>query len=277
MPLITMKEIEGLSPVFEGERGNKMAKRLMRLLGIDRLSEHYAKCEHLTGPDFVAAFLEDIGVQYQVEGLENLISLAEGPFITVSNHSYGALDGLILLDLVGHVRPDFKVMANKILSMVRAINGNFISVVPLTNDSKGVSNDSVRGVRTAIAHLRDGHPLGLFPAGAVSNFHWKNLQIYDREWQASALRLIQKMKVPVLPIRFFDHNSNWFYLLGTFGYKVRSARLPREILNKGGRDVRVGIGPVINVEQQQQCADWKDLGHMLREAVYGMDCDLRRK
>ncbi|MBR3711430.1 MAG: 1-acyl-sn-glycerol-3-phosphate acyltransferase [Bacteroidales bacterium] len=243
----------------------------MDLLGTDRLAEHYAKFEHLTGPDFVAAYLKDVGVEYQVEGIENLLSLTDGPFITVSNHPYGALDGLILLDLVGHARSDFKVMANKFLSMVKTIKDSFISVVPLTDDSKGVSVDSIRGVRSAISQLKDGHPLGLFPAGAVSNFHWNDFRIYDREWQASALRLIQKMKVPVLPIRFFDRNSTFFYFLGMFGWKVRSMRLPQEILNKAGREIRVGIGPVISVEEQQECANWKDLGITLREAVYGMD------
>ena len=271
MPLITMKDIESLSPIFKGEKGNKTAKRLMRLMGIDRLAEHYEKFEHLSGPDFVAAYLKDVGVEYQVEGMENLLSLTDGPFITVSNHPYGALDGLILLDLVGHARSDFKVMANKFLSMVKTIKDSFISVVPLTDDSKGVSVDSIRGVRSAISQLNDGHPLGLFPAGAVSNFHWNDFRIYDREWQASALRLIQKMKVPVLPIRFFDHNSTFFYCLGMFGWKVRSMRLPKEILNKAGREIWVGIGPVISVEEQQECANWKDLGIQLREAVYGMD------
>ncbi|MBR3729347.1 MAG: 1-acyl-sn-glycerol-3-phosphate acyltransferase [Bacteroidales bacterium] len=271
MPLITMKDIESLSPIFKGEKGNKTAKRLLRLMGIDRLAKHYEKFEHLSGPDFVAAYLKDVGVEYQVEGIENLLSLTDGPFITVSNHPYGALDGLILLDLVGHARSDFKVMANKFLSMVKTIKDSFISVVPLTDDSKGVSVDSIRGVRSAISQLNDGHPLGLFPAGAVSNFHWNDFRIYDREWQASALRLIQKMKVPVLPIRFFDRNSTFFYFLGMFGWKVRSMRLPKEILNKAGREIRVGIGPVISVEEQQECANWKDLGIKLREAVYGMD------
>jgi hypothetical protein len=56
-----------------------------------------------------------------------------------------------------------------------------------------------------------------------------------------------------------------------FGWKVRSMRLPKEILNKAGREIRVGIGPVISVEEQQECANWKDLGIKLREAVYGMD------
>ena len=95
MPLITMKDIESLSPIFKGEKGNKTAKRLLRLMGIDRLAEHYEKFEHLSGPDFVAAYLKDAGV--------------------------------VLLDLVGHAHPHFMVMANKFRSMVKTIKDNLIS------------------------------------------------------------------------------------------------------------------------------------------------------
>ncbi|MBQ6771998.1 MAG: 1-acyl-sn-glycerol-3-phosphate acyltransferase [Bacteroidales bacterium] len=266
MALITMDDIEKISPVFRGERGNKLAKGVLRLTGIDQLAERYARHEDLTGPDFVNEFLKDLYVNYEVGGLEHLATLADTPFVTISNHPYGGLDGLILIDLVGHFRHDFKVMANQFLNLVKTIKGNFINVVPNT-DSVKVTKESIAGVRQALLQVRDGHPLGLFPAGAVSDFHFREFGISDREWQESAIRLIHKLKVPVLPIRFFDRNSSFFYFLGLISWKVRILRLPREVLNKGGKRVRVGIGPVISVEEQARA----DLGELLRKAVYDMD------
>lgn len=133
MALITMEDIERISPIFQGERGHKLANKLLRWTGIDQLAERYARHEDLQGPDFVDAYLKDLDVNYEIGGLEHLKSLSEGPFITISNHPYGGLDGLVLIDLIGHFRSDFKVMANKFLSMVKTIKDSFISVVPLTD------------------------------------------------------------------------------------------------------------------------------------------------
>lgn len=268
MALITMEDIDNISPIFNGERGHTLANRLMRLTGVDRLAERYARHEELTGPDFVDAFLKDLDVNYEVSGLEHLAALAQGPFITVSNHPYGGLDGLILIDLIGHSREDFKVMANQFLSLVKTIKDNFITVVPNTKEAARATKESIAGVRKAISQLHEGHPIGLFPAGAVSDL--KGFSIRDREWQESAIRLIQKMNVPVLPVRFFDRNSNFFYFLGLINWKIRTLRLPKEILNKNGKSIRVGIGPVISVEEQQQFRTREALGSFLRASVYDM-------
>lgn len=270
MALITMEEIEAISPVFKGEKGNALANRLLHLTGIDRLAERYARHEDLSGPDFVEAFLNDLDVKYEVSGLDNLIPLAEGPFITVSNHPYGGLDGLILIDLIGHFRSDFKVMANQFLSLVKTIKDNFISVVPNTSEIVKVTKESVSGIRKSVSHLKENHPLGIFPAGAVSDFSFRKFGVTDRPWQESAVRMIKKMKVPVVPIRFFDRNSNLFYFLGLLNWKIRTLRLPKEVLNKREKKVRLGIGNVISVEEQERFLTDELFGKMLREAVYGM-------
>lgn len=267
MALITMEEIEALSPVFRGEKGHRLAQRVLRFTGIDQLAERYGRHEDLTGPDFVDAFLEDLNVNYEVAGFEHLAALADGPFVTVSNHPYGGMDGLILIDLVGHFRDDYKVMANHFLNLVKTIKDNFISVIPNTKDAAKATKESIAGVRKALMHVREGGPIGLFPSGAVSDFHLRDFRLYDRPWQTSAIRLIQKMKVPVLPIRFFDRNSNFFYFLGLINWRVRTVRLPKEVLNKQGKQVRIGIGPVVSVEEQAKA---ENLGKLLRNAVYDM-------
>ena len=147
MALITMEDIERLSPVFKGERGRKRAEMTLRLTGIDQLAERYGRHEDLSGPDFVDAFLKDLNVNYEVGGLENLVTLAKGPFVTISNHPYGGMDGLILIDLVGHFREDYKVMANQFLNLVKTIKDNFISVIPNTKATESATKESIEGVR----------------------------------------------------------------------------------------------------------------------------------
>ncbi len=267
MALITMEKIEGLSPVFKGKFGNGLARLAMRIIGIDQLAERYGRHEDLSGQEFVSAFLKDLNLSYEVQGLEHLQSVLNGPFITISNHPYGGLDGLILIDLFGYFRKDYKVMVNKFLSMVKTLNNNFISVVPKTNATNGISQESIDGVKKAIKHVKEVHPLGLFPSGAVSDFNFRDFCVRDREWQQSAAGLIRHLKVPIVPVRFFDRNSNWFYFLGLVNWKLRTLRLPREILNKEGKTVRLGIGEIISVEEQM-CVPAADFASMLRSSVY---------
>lgn len=270
MALITMEDIESFSPVFKGKFGNKLARLMIRITGVDKLSERYGQHEDLCGHEFVNAFLKDLNLRYEVQGLEHLRSVVlDGPFITISNHPYGGLDALILIDLFGNLREDYKLMANKFLSIVKTLNDNFIYVVPKTNDTMEISQESIDGLRETLMHLKGGHSLGLFPSGAVSDFSFRDCCVRDREWQQSAAELIRYLKVPVVPVRFFDRNSNWFYFLGLVNWRLRTLRLPREILNKEGKTVRVGIGEVISVDEQMRVPE-ADFNSMLRSSVYGI-------
>lgn len=270
MALITMEDIESISPVFKGKFGNGLARLMMRITGIDQLSKRYGQREDLFGQDFVSAFLKDLNLSYDVQGMEHLRSIIlNGPFITISNHPYGGLDRLILIDLFGHFREDYKLMVNKFLSKAKTLNDNFIYVVPKTKSTKEISQESIEGMRKTLKHINEGHPLGIFPSEAVSDFSFRDFCVRDREWQQSAAELIRYLKVPVVPVRFFDRNSNWFYFLGLVNWKLRTLRLVREILNKEGKTVRLGIGEVISVEEQMRVPD-ADFAAMLRSSVYGI-------
>ena len=78
------------------------------------------------------------------------------------------------------------------------------------------------------------------------------------------------MKVPVIPIRFFDKNSPFFYFLGLIDWRIRLLRLPSEVFNKRDRQQRLGIGEIISVGEQSQFADPLALGDYLRKKVYEM-------
>lgn len=42
-----------------------------------------------------------------------------------SNHPYGGLDGIILVDLMAGIRHDYKLMVNNILSLLKTKKKNF--------------------------------------------------------------------------------------------------------------------------------------------------------
>lgn len=270
MKVIEPKDFEALSFLFRGKAGQRLAGLAIRLLAIDKVNRVYDNSGAYSGAEFTSRLLDDLGVNYVVGNAERLKNLPEGPFITVSNHPYGGLDGIMTIDLFARLRPDYKFMVNRILSMIKTLNDNFISVVPAGNRKTGVKAASLRGVRDTIEHLRKGHPMGFFPSGAVSDFSLREFRVRDRKWQSGILHVIHSVKVPVLPIRFFDGNSPLFYFLGLINWRVRLLRLASEVFNKKGQEPRIGIGNLITVEEQQHYRDPESLGSFLRKAVYEM-------
>lgn len=218
MPLLPVSEIEKISPLFRGKAGNAFASSLRKLLSISRLSDIYDEIDSFRGPEFARVLLERLGIKYELEGAEKLSSLPQGPFITISNHPYGGIDGIILVDLIGHLRDGFKVMVNEFLNIIEPLSPSWIAVNPKNNDRAGVSGKNIRGVKEVLSTLSGGDPVGFFPSGAVSDLKLKDMTIRDREWQEPLIRLIRKASVPIVPIRFFDHNTTLFYLLGLINW-----------------------------------------------------------
>jgi len=270
MKVIEPKDLEPLSFLFRGAKGQRFAEWMIRFLAIDKVNRVYDNSGAWNGPEFTTRLLKDVGVSYVVGNPERLRDLPGGAFITVSNHPYGGLDGIMTLDMMARIRPDYKFIVNKLLSLIKTLDVNFIPVVPTGNKKHGIKAASIRGIREAIGHLGAGHPLGFFPSGAVSDFSLRDMKVRDRPWQESILHLIHSVKVPVLPIRFFDMNSAFFYFLGLINWRVRLLRLPSEVFNKRGSQQRIGIGEIISVDEQSRFTDASSLGEYLRKKVYEM-------
>lgn len=270
MPLLTIDELQERTGLFRGRCGEIVARSMMRLFSVDDINELYDDNASFKGPAFASAVLSDIGVRYEIRNQHVLDNLPYGPFITISNHPYGGIDGIILVDIFGHLRKDYKVMANSFLGRIRTMEDSFILVTPTGEERTEPAIDSIRGIRHAMQHLKDGHPLGLFPAGAVSDFSLKDMTVRDREWQDAAVRLIARMKVPVLPVKFIDRNSDFYYSLGLIDWKVRLLRLPAEVFNKRNKTVRVTLGEVIGPDQMAGMDDMEGLKRFLRSSVYDL-------
>lgn len=259
-----------MSPVFKGKTGRWFAELIMRLCAIDKVNQLNDHSAGFMGAEFTGRLLNELGVNYIIGNSERLKLLPERAYITVSNHPYGGLDGIMIIDLMARLRPDYKFMVNRMLSHVKALKDNFISVTPAGNKKQDITAASIKGIRETLLHLQKGHPAGFFPSGAVSDFSLKELTVRDRKWQTSIIHLIHSVKVPILPIRFFDTNSAFFYFLGLINWRIRSLRLPSEVFNKREQEPRIGIGNIISVQEQEQFNDSESLGAFLRKAVYEM-------
>lgn len=263
---MTFEDIVKVVPRLKNHR--KLVERVMHLLMIDRVNDVHARWCKDTGIAFSHHLVNDeFKVKLRVDNEDILSRFPEGPFITVSNHPFGAFDGISLLHLVGSYRSDFKVMVNLILNQIAAMRPGFIAVDPSKSTDPEKRKTTMQGIREAIKHVRSGHPLGFFPAGGVSNVN-RHFRLEDREWQPSIIRLIQQLKVPVIPIYFHGRNSWWFTLLGIIDWRIRTLRLPAEVFRRQGKTIHISVGEPISPEEQAQYADEKELGLFLRRQTY---------
>lgn len=249
------------------------ARLAMSVLRLNALNEVYAQCADREGIDFLNAGLEQLGVEFEVSPDELARIPAQGPFISVSNHPFGGVDGVILLKLLlDRGRTDARVMGNFMLKRIERLSQYVISVDPFEGRGRG----NVAGLKSALAHLEHGGCLGVFPAGEVSTYYDEpNADgVADREWVPSMVRFIRRAQVPVVPIYFQGENSRLFHLLGLIHPLLRTAKLPSELLNKGGKPIRVRIGYPIGVEEQQQRRDPEQLGRYLRMKTYMLGSSL---
>ena len=265
---------ERLSPVFKGRKGALLFNLAAGVTGISKINALHDRVDSAGvpyGAPFAKGLLDDIGVDFRIGNAERLDALPDGPFIVVANHVYGHIDGICLLDVFGHRRPETKVMVNEMLTWIPGLAPNFIAVNPVTAANKKVSDTSINGVKNALLQLRDGGPLCLFPSGAVADLKPREgWTLSERDWQDAAIRLIRKARVPIVPVRFFDRNSRFYYALGLIDYRVRFIRLFHEMFNKRGTCPRMGIGKTLSVEEQKQYTDLQEFKAFLRNSVYDM-------
>ncbi|MDR1372797.1 MAG: 1-acyl-sn-glycerol-3-phosphate acyltransferase [Dysgonamonadaceae bacterium] len=263
--LINIKTLQGISPVFKQWYGPLLAKCVISLAGFDKVNRVYDAGKSLTGPAVEDAMLDNIGVVRKVYNIDVLRQFDGKPFITVSNHPYGHIDGIFLVGEITRIRMDFKVMVNWMLGLIDSMAPHFIGVNPYSADVS--SRSSLGGVRQCLEHLKAGHPLGFFPAGAMSMFD-KNREVHDQPWQEGVLKLIKKAGVPVIPAYFSGKNSWLFYFLERINWRIRTVRLCHELDNKCGKTINLIFGQPIMPDEQLEYEILSDFGVFLANRTY---------
>ena len=165
--VLTYGDIRKMVPALDGHQ--KLVDNVLHFIGIDEVNRIHRDYCDTPGIEFAHRLInEEFKFQLRIDNLQTLAGFKDGPFITVSNHPFGSYDGILLLHIAGGFREDYKVMVNLILNNIQAMRPNFIAVDPLKSDDPEKKKITMQGIRLAMKHVKDGHPLGFFPAGAIS-------------------------------------------------------------------------------------------------------------
>jgi putative hemolysin len=275
MGLVTAKEVAKAIKVDKfGFLGTWMGWLLMKVLKISTMNKIYDRHKHLKDLEFMNALLNEFEIQFEIpeEDLKRLPKT--GPFITISNHPLGGIDGILLLKLLLEHKTDFKIIANFLLHRIEPLKPYVMPVNPFEGHKDAKS--SLVGFKSAMQHLQDGHPLGIFPAGEVSTYRDGRL-VVDKPWEVAAMKLIKKAGVPVVPIYFHAKNSKLFYRLAKMSDTLRTAKLPSELLTQKERLIKVRIGNPISVKDQEEHETLDDFTEFLRKKTYVLSNPFQKK
>jgi putative hemolysin len=266
MALVTSKEVSEVIGLNKfGFLGTFVGWVLLRVLRISSINKIYENNKYKADLDFLNGILDDCKIKFEIpeEDLKRIPK--EGPFITVSNHPLGGIDGVLLLKLLIEKRADYKIIANFLLHRIAPLKPYIMPVNPF--ETRKDVKSSIAGIKNALVHLREGKPLGIFPAGEVSTYKDGKLKV-DKPWEDGAIRLIKKANVPVIPIYFHAKNSRLFYVMSKISDTLRTAKLPSEVMSQRGRVIRVRIGKPISVKDQDAYKEIPAFYEFIRRKTY---------
>ncbi len=240
---------------------------LNRILALDKINYHYHQALNDTFPElFAARVLKSMNITIDVSA-EDLDSIPRtGSVMVVGNHPFGGLEGLILPTVFETIRPDIKLMANFILTLIPELADMFFAVNPFAIGSGNPQN--YKGLRAAISWLQKGNTLGMFPAGEVSHLHLNNMQIMDGPWHPVAARLIQMTQCVTIPVYFYGCNSRRFQVAGLMHPGIRTLMLTREMLKKQNSTISLRIGRPISAQKSLSFETPEKLTDYLRMRTY---------
>ncbi len=248
---------------------------LERVSGLREMQQMYDDLpEDLNGLDFVQESLRRLRIGYEIVSgsLENIPST--GPAVVVANHPFGGIEGVILMEMIAKIRPDFKLMANSLLGRVKEIAEMMILVDPFGESDSAKKN--ISPIRECLNHVKNGGLLVIFPSGTVSHLQLDRREVSDPEWSETVGRIVRKSGAPVVPLFICGSNRLMFQLLGLLHPLLRTAALPRELINKQNSTIKFKVGKLIPHEKLASFSTDRKLVDYLRIRSYiQADRDLR--
>ncbi|WP_105190154.1 GNAT family N-acyltransferase [Pseudoalteromonas sp. T1lg48] len=216
---------------------------------------------HLQGLEFIEQVLEelDFSARFNSAQLDNIPS--EGRLVIVANHPIGSLDALALISVLARVRPDIKVVANRLLMSVTPMHSLLLPVDNMSGNSRKKELGAIH------QHLKDEGALLIFPAGEVSRL--RPTGVKDCTWNHGFLRIAKKASAPILPILVKAKNSPLFYGTSMIYKPLASLLLVKEMFKQRQKSLEFEIGAAIVPKSYLlDNLNDKEISRLIRKQLY---------
>ena len=177
----------------------------------------------------------------------------DGPIVVTSNHPHGLIDGMILGELIGQVRTDYKILTRSLLTGVAEID-QFMIPVPFPHEPDALEKNLWMR-KQAMDHLKNGGIVAVFPSGSVAASQTMFGPVIEREWNPFTSKMIQRSNAEVLPIFFPGSNSRLYQIANQISATLRQGLLLYEIAHAFNKPQSPVIGHVIS---RDKISKWSD-------------------
>ena len=231
----------------------------------DEINRILTKYEDAVGIDFLPQILDELNIQVEIEGLENLPE--SGKCFFVSNHPFGIADGLILTHTIAAKYGDFRAIGNQVFVLIPQLRPVIAAVNVFGTNPKEYLQalDNVFSSEIQITH---------FPAGLVSRI--RSLKVRDNKWHKSFVSKSVSCKRDVVPFYFYGRNSILFYTVFLIRKTLRIkatlelALLPYELFNKRNKTIKLKIGQPIPHQTFDKSKSHQEWADYIQNLVYEM-------
>ena len=204
------------------------------------------------GQPFWSQALDLLGIELLTSEGEISRIPKKGPLVIVANHPHGLVDGMVLAELIGTVRTDYKILTRSLLTGVKQID-KFMIPVPFDHEENALQK-SLEMRRFAMKHLENDGVLVLFPSGKVASSDTIFGSVVEGEWSPFTAKLIQKSNADVLPIFFPGSNSRMYQIANQISATLRQGLLIYEVVHAMNKPQKPVVG---NLIKQDEISSWR--------------------
>ncbi len=217
-------------------------------ISIIRMIKKFEKRGAPQGQAFWRAALDTMGIDLLTPD-EQLVNIPkEGPVVVVANHPHGLVDGMILADLIGRRRTDYKILTRDILTGIDEMAASYMISVPFPHEPDA-QRKSVEMRAKAMAHLKSGGVISLFPSGVVASSDSMLGPVIEREWNVFTAQLIRRSGAQVVPIYFPGRNSRAYQIANRISPLIRQGLLLHEVVRSCNKPQTPIVGEKISADR----------------------------
>ncbi|HGG05549.1 MAG TPA: acyltransferase [Aliiroseovarius sp.] len=218
-----------------------------------KMIRQFEKIGAPTGPAFWRGCLDVMGVDLKLDEKQLARIPSDGPIVAVANHPHGMVDGMVLAEILGLRRPDYKILTRNVLTGVDEIASSFLIPVPFPHE-KDAQRKFVEMRAAAMAHLKANGILALFPSGVVASSKTLFGPVVEADWNVFTAQLIRRSGARVVPIYFPGANSRVYQVANRVSATLRQGLLLREIVQSCNKPQAPVIGKVLTDDQMAPLA-----------------------
>ncbi len=237
---------------------------------IARMVRRFERKGTFKGQAFWRATLDVMGIDL-LTPVDQLARIPKtGPVIFVANHPHGLVDGMILADLIGRIRDDYRILTRSLLTGIDEDAASYMIPVPFPHEPDA-QKKMVDMRRAAMEHLKAGGLVALFPSGVVASSDSMMGDAIEREWNVFTAKLIRTSGATVVPCFFPGSNSRVYQVANRISATLRQGLLLHEIVHAMNKPQKPVVGhPISQEEVDARANDPRAFMAWLRERTLGL-------